>query len=195
MKRFVRSLGVLSVVVFALAAVSVASASAANHFKASETGTLTGTQTSSQVFTTGPGKEVVCSTATTTGNVTETEAEEQKVAVSYSGCKAFGFASATVSKAEYMLHANGEVDVLNTITISVPLGGCHVTVAPQEGLSSVSYANTPSGEITESSSVSGIEETSSGSLCGSSGPNASYTGSNVVHLGSGPPSSTLEWVE
>jgi len=175
--------------------VAPASGSAAPHFKWSETGTLTGTQTSNQVFTTGPGKEVVCATAATSGTITEAEGEEQKFAVSYSGCKAFGFINATVSKAEYMLHANGEVDVLNTITINVPLGGCHVTVAPQEGLSSVSYANSPAGEITESSAVTGISETSSGSLCGSSGANASYTGSNVVHLGSGPPSSTLEWVE
>jgi hypothetical protein len=172
-----KKFGVLFVVVFAFSAVAVANASAAPEFTASAAGTLSGTQTSNQVFTTNGGT-VTCTKASTTGNVATT-ALEQEVTVNYSGCTAFGFASVTISPATYNLHANGTVDILNTITISVPLGGCTVTVGPQKGKGTVTYTNGTS-DITESSNVTGIVYTTTGGICGSGGSNGVYKGSNTV---------------
>lgn len=188
MKRFIKTLGLTFVAAFAFSAVAVAGASAAE-FTASETGNLVGTQTSEQEFTTGGGGSVVCKKANTTGEITSTEASSQKVTVKYSECRAFGFVSATISDAEYTLHADGTVDVLNTITITVPLGFCSVTVKPQNGLESVSYTNETGGKIEQHSAVSGIKSSHSGGLC-SSGENGTYSGSNIVErVGGG----SLEW--
>ena len=124
MKRFVKMLSVTCVAALALAAVAAAGAQAAPKFTASATGTLTGTQTNVQVFTTSAGgsEKVTCKKAHTTGNVIATEAVEQEVTVAYSECTAdtsFGNIAATVSNAEYNLKADGEVNILNTITIHV----------------------------------------------------------------------------
>lgn len=172
----------LGAIVFAFSAVAVANASASS-FEASKTGSLLGKALNTQEFTTNGGT-VSCTTAKTTGTVTELVATKQKVKVEYSGCKAFGFASASVSAAEYTLYANGGVDVLNTITISVPLGFCSVTVKPQTNLGTVSYSNN-SGKIKEASNVTGITYTSSGDGCGSSGTNGKYVGGNEVELEGG----------
>ena len=170
-----------------MSVVATASASAQT-FKASATGNLVGKQTSNQVFEASAGKAVTCTTAATKGEIEALEASSQVVTVEYSGCSAFGFVSATVSKAEYDIHANGEVDVLNTIKISVPLGKCEVTVAPQSKLGTVSFEN-KSGKIEEKTAVTGITSTSTGSLCGTSGKEGKYTGSSLVE---GP--GTLEFI-
>lgn len=188
MKRFGKMFGVTVVAVFAMAAMSVASASAST-FTASATGELTGEATSDQEFTTGGGGSVVCTEAATSGNIESTEASSQVVLVEYDGCQAFGFVSATISPAEYELHADGTVDILNTITITVPLGFCTVTVGPQE-VESVSYTS-EGGAIEQHSAVGGIDSTHSGGLC-SSGENGTYTGSNLVErVGGG----TIAWHE
>lgn len=180
--RSIKVWGAALAVVCAFSAVAVANASAAT-FKASEKGTLTGKALNTQEFTTNGGT-VKCSTAATSGTVTELEAASQVVTVKYGSCTAFGFASVEISPAEYRLYASGKVDVLNTITINVPLGGCKVTVGPQNGLGSVSYENN-SGKIKESSNVTGITYTSTGGLCGSSGSNGVYKGNNEVELNGG----------
>lgn len=188
MKRIYRTLVLACVVVGALAAVSAAGASAAPHFKASAKGSLKGTQTGNQVFTTGAG-EVSCTKAATTGTVTNLEAVEQEVAVKYTGCTAFSFVGAEISEAKYNLHANGEVDVLNSIKITVPLAGCSVTVSPQKGLKAVTYTNV-SGKIEEASKVESIVSKGTGGICGGENKTGSYKGSNLVELVGG----TVEWL-
>lgn len=187
MKRMknIKVWGTALAVVFAFSAVAVANASAAS-FEASKTGNLKGKALNTQIFTTNGG-EVKCTTAATTGSVTELVASHQKVKVQYSGCTAFTFASVSITPAEYDLHANGEVDILNTITITVSpplLPKCTVTVGPQTGLKAVSYKNN-SGKIIEESAVTGITYTSSGGACGSSGSNGTYSGNNEVELEGG----------
>lgn len=190
MKRFAKMLGVTCVAALALAATTAAGASAAQ-FTASETGTLTATQTGNQVFTTtegGAGK-VTCKKAHTTGTIVSTAATSQHVTVKYSECTAtFGFSfAATVSPATYLLKANGEVDVENTITINVPGLGCKTTVGPQKGLKSVSYDN-KAGKIEQTSAIKGIKSTGEG-LC-PGGTTGTYTGNNLVErVGGG----TLTW--
>ena len=130
-------LSVTCVAALALTAVAAAGAQAAPKFTASATGTLTGTQTNVQVFTTSAGgsEKVTCKKAHTTGNVIATEAVEQEVTVAYSECTAdtsFGNIAATVSNATYNLTANGTVHILNTITIHIGgIANCNIVVAPQ----------------------------------------------------------------
>jgi hypothetical protein len=174
MKRFAKTLGVTCAAAFALVAMTAVSASAAT-FTASATGTLTGTSSTNQVFTTGGGGTVTCTHAHTHGTIVSTAAASQHVTVTYTNCTAFGFA-ATVSPATYELYANGEVDVENTITISV--FGCTTTVKPQKGLKSVSYTNS-AGQIIQHSAVKNIVSTASGFPC-SGGTTGTYTGSNVI---------------
>lgn len=175
MKRFAKMLGVTCIAALALAAMTASAASAAS-FTASATGTLKGTSTGNQVFTTGGGGSVTCTHAHTTGTITSTQAASQHVTVTYTNCTAFGFLGATVSPATYELYANGEVDVENTITISV--AGCTTTVKPQKGLKSVTYTSA-GGKITQHSAVKNIVSTASGFPC-SGGTTGTYTGSNIV---------------
>ena len=186
--RLAVALTVATALVTSVAA--TASASEQAYFKYSATGNLVGIQTSSQVFETSKGKTVTCTTATTKGTIEDLEATAFVLTVEYSGCSAFGFVSATVSKAEYEIHADGEVDVLNKIKISVPLGKCEVEVEPQDGLGTLSYEN-KSGKIEEKTAVTGIESTSTGSLCGTSGSEGKYTGDNLIEREGG---GTLEFV-
>ncbi len=193
MTRMVKMLAVTCVAALALAAVSAAGAQAAPKFTASATGSLSGTQTSNQVFTTSAGasENVTCKKAATSGSIISTEAVEQKVKVAYSECTAatsFGNVSAEVTAAEYNLTANGTVHILSTIVIHV--GGlfpCSISVAPQTPTGSVSYASS-SGKIQQNSAVTGIVSTSSG-LC-PHGSTGTYTGGNLVsRVGGG----TLAW--
>lgn len=180
MKRFMKVLAVTGVAVFAFCAVAVASSSAAS-FKASETGSLTGTANGTQTFVTGAG-EVKCTAAATTGEVTELEATHQKVVVNYSGCTAFGFVGVTISAAHYNLFSSGSVNIEEPITISVPLAGCTVKVPAQEGLGTVTYANSGTKNIEEKSAVTGIHYEGSGGLCGGTGTTGTYSGNNIVKL-------------
>jgi hypothetical protein len=179
--------GLALVAVFAFSAIASANAMAADHFKASSTGTLSGAQTGNQVFTTPAGK-VTCTEASTSGTVATLEATEQEVTVEYEGCTAFGFIGAEISPAEYNLHANGVVDVLNEIEINA--ASCHVIVPPQNGLTSVSYTNKTGGKIEEVSNVTGIHSTGNGGICGGESTTGTYVGNNLVGLIGG----TVEWV-
>jgi hypothetical protein len=182
MRRMLKALGVVAVIVFASSAVAAAGASAAS-FEANQTGTLSGHGTTPQVFTTGAG-EIRCTTATASGNVEALSSETLKVTIGYSGCTAFGSVPATVSSAEYLLHANGLEDVLNTITFSVPFAGCSITVGPQTGRGTVSYSSS-GGRLIATSGISGVTYTTSGGLCGSSGSNGTAGGAGEFALNGG----------
>lgn len=162
------------VAVLALSAFGVANASAAT-FTASETGTLTGEATSTQVFTTDSGGKVECKKAATSGTIKAKETTEQHVTVNYSECTAFGV-PAEVTTATYNFTANGEVHILNNVIIHV-LGffPCTITVPPQT-VKTAGYSG--SGTITTTANVTKISYSSTGGLCGSSGTAATYTGSN-----------------
>jgi len=181
MKRLAKMFMVTCVAALALAAVATGASAAT--FTASATGTLTGDQTTNQVFTVSEGgsSAVTCKKAHTSGTIVSTAAATQEVTVSYSECTfaifGFGNSAATVSSATYELHANGESDVLNTITISVPSLGCKTTVKPQTGLKSVSFTN-KSGKLEQSSAIKGIVSTGEGFCPG--GTTGTYTGSNLV---------------
>ena len=180
--RRIKVLGATVIVVFAIGVIAAAAASAAS-FQTNETGTLKGVALTTQVFKTNGG-EIRCTTATASGSVTTMVSETLKVLVNYNGCTAFGFTSVTVSPAEYVLHANGTEDVLNTVTVAVPLAGCSVAVGPQSGNGTIAYSNSGSNLVT-SSAISGIAYTSTGGLCGSSGTNGTFTGSDELKLNGG----------
>jgi hypothetical protein len=180
MRRKVRILGILGTIAFAFSLVAAANASAA-HFQTNETGTVKGKALNTQTFTFSGGT-AKCTTATTSGSVSEDGPAELKVSVAYSGCTAFG-KEATVSTAELDLHASGTVDVLNTITVTV--SGCTVKIGSQSGLKSVSYEDQESGKLIEKESLSNISYTSSGGICGSSGSTGSFSGNSELELNEG----------
>jgi hypothetical protein len=190
MKLLAKMLGVTCVAALALAAMTTAGASAAT-FTASATGTLTGTATSNQVFTTSAGSfsTVTCKKAHTTGTIVSTAAATQHVTVAYSECTAnFGFSvSATISPATYLLYANGDVDIVSTITISVPALGCKTTVGSQKGLTLATYAN-KEPKIEQTSAITGIVSKGEG-LC-PGGNTGTYTGTNLIERVTG---GSLTW--
>ncbi len=185
-RRDLKIWGLALIAVFAFSAVAVANASAAT-FTTSGTGEIKGSQTGQQVLTTGAGN-VTCTQAAASGPVTPLESNDLELTVKYSGCTAFGFASATVSSVTLLLHANGAVDILNTVTIGVSAAGCSVSIAPQNGLKSVTYGNT-SGKLDVWFSVEGIKSKGSGGLCGGE----STTGSLMGHLLIEKVGGTIEW--
>lgn len=185
MKRVSKSLAAACVTALALAAMAAASASA-SVFTVSETGEFVGSQTSNQVYTPGSFGSVTCKKAHLTGVIVSVSFETLEVTVNYSECTGFGF-PAEFSTAKYRLHANGELDIVNTITIKVPSLGCVNTIGPQSGLKSISYTNS-SGKLGVSFSVTGIVSSGSGTCAG--GNNGTLTGSFLVErVGGG----TLAW--
>jgi hypothetical protein len=177
-----KALGAVGLAFFALSAIAASAASAAG-FQTNETGTLSGVALTPQAFKTNAG-EIRCTTASASGSVTAMASETLKVLVNYSGCTAFGFTSVTVSPAEYVLHANGAEDVLNMVTFTVPLAGCSLTVGPQSGIGTIAYSNSGMN-LVATSAISGIVYTSTGGLCGSSGTNGTFTGSDELALNGG----------
>jgi hypothetical protein len=161
--------------------VAAVTAAAAN-FQVNEAGTLKGHALTAQTFSFSAG-QVNCTTASTSGSVEEYGSEEQKVTVAYGSCTGFGL-GATVSTAEYRLHANGLVDVLNTITITLPLAGCSLTISPQESLPAFIYKNN-SGKLITEGTLAGIAYSSSGGLCGPGGTNGTYGGRDELELNEG----------
>jgi hypothetical protein len=201
---YLKKIGPIVAVVMALAAFAgVASASAAE-FHASASGTsLNGTQTTSHVFST-QGNEVTCETATFSGSTEGTSSPTQKMAPTYSGCTAFGFAGATVNTegCKYNFHASGTVDLESctagfiNITVNVPLfAKCVVHVPNQTGINGQTYTNqSPRTSLvvgTKSTNVSSTVVTSTG-LCplSTGAATSSYTGTTKV-----TPASGEIWVE
>jgi hypothetical protein len=183
MKRFAKTLGV-TCAALALSAITAAGASA--HFTASATGLLTGVATSVQVFkpSASGSQSVTCNKAHTTGTITFTAASSLHVTVAYSECTAhtaIGTFAANVSSATYNLTTNGEIHILNTITINIPALGCKTSVGPQT-VSGVSYHN-KTGRIEKTNSITGIASTSDG-LC-PSGTTGTFTGSGLIERISG----------
>jgi hypothetical protein len=195
MSRKIKLIGLAALAVLAVSAVSASAASAAQFTSSAETTTLEGSQKTQNVFTT-PAGEVKCSVAKFSGTQKGTAdgglgftSQTATVHPTYESCTAFGF-SATVNTAScnYTLHANGEVDIVNCpstapIKITIPIGGCNITVTNQSAKKTVTYANEAGGDVLVTANVSSIAFTSSGGLCGSSGTGASYKGSVLTNGG------------
>ena len=204
--RTIKILGLAIAVVFALSAVSVASASATEaSFLASETGTITSKATGTQTFTTtSSGAKVECTTAAGTGTVTAKMIEEKNflsllISVAYSSCEVFlgstKVGTATVSLAPYLFHANGSVFVEEPILIMVkPIIGseCSITVGSQLIDGGATYTNNGKNIIVESNAA-GISWTGSSGDCGTSGTAATYTGNNEGTLNAG--AGTISWMK
>ena len=170
-------LAILAAVV-ALAAVGASSASAAAF--TSTGGPIEGTSTTTQVFTFN-GLSVECNAARSVGTATAPTMSELRLEQAFSECKAvfgiLGKVNLEMSLVKVGLTANQTLDFLNTVTINVPLVGCHLTIAPQGPLSSVALSSWPVAV----SSLTGITYTSSGGLCGTSGTNGTFSGTTEYH--------------
>lgn len=180
----IRTIKLLALTALAALAVTAVAASAAQaeptKFTAGSTsGTLTGTQTTKQVFTTKNGK-VECTTATQSGTFTAASFTTSTVSPTYSGCTAFGFINATVAVngctytftgkennkevGEETL-ATATVNCSGTNKITVSGGGCVTTVGPQGPLNHVKFANNTTkkpDDVDATATLSGITYTASG---------------------------------
>lgn len=171
-----RMIGV-ALAVLGVCMVATASASAFLFHATLVPGTLLGKATNTQKFVAFSGSGTVeCTSATTTGSITQKLALTQLVTVVYSSCAAFGFPT-SISAAKYVLSADGLAAIENTIVISVK-GVCTITVKPQD-LGTVKYKNS-GNNILEESAVTGITSTGSGGVCGGANTGGTYTGNNEV---------------
>jgi hypothetical protein len=194
--RSIKMFGLAIVAVVAFSAVAVAGASA-EEFIASKTGKLNGKATNTQEFQTGTGAKVKCTTATPSGEVTETKATKQAVSVTYGGCSVEGIGTASVSLAMYTFFIPLEVSVLEPITITASVLGvkCKIEVTDQSlvtghSMSELEYEN-KSGKLLVKSKVtkiaSEIKESNSTSLCGTAGEKkeGTYSGNVETELEGG----------
>jgi hypothetical protein len=166
----IRNFKVLGLALVAVLAMSAVVASAASAPFTSSTYPTTDTATSplgNDVFTVD-GSSVECA-----GHFegTATEASTSlTVNATYTNCKAFGFASASVTMngCDYVFHSNGTVDVEcgSAGPIKIVAGNCEVQVSSQTGLGTVALSNN-GNHIDVDANVSGItaNATKDGFLC------------------------------
>ncbi|HWM63045.1 MAG TPA: hypothetical protein VNP96_03550 [Solirubrobacterales bacterium] len=172
MIRNLKILGLSVVAVLAMSAVaaSAASAQTPGTFTAHEyPATITGEQIGTDVFTTVAGT-VSCTHATYHGSAAGPQTS-LTIAPSYTGCKAFGLFNATIDMngCQYRFNqpvteeANkytGTVDVVcpEDTEITITTSVCRVTVPSQNGLSQITYENTPSATPTDVDVTVNIDE-------------------------------------
>ncbi|HKO38404.1 MAG TPA: hypothetical protein VJU14_08555 [Solirubrobacterales bacterium] len=178
--RSLKKVGTLIVVVFALGA---ANASAAE-FTASATGELSAKALSIQAWTfTGhssiPNKQYKCTTTTAQGKIEKTALTSLHMTMFYNLCTIFGFVTPGSTGFTFVFHANGTVDITNKIAIPASGAACSIVIEPQSALGSVTWDNN-SGKLVQTINLSGVTYTSTGFLCGPSGTNGSYTGTNEI---------------
>jgi hypothetical protein len=97
MIRNLKTLGLAVVAVLATSAMVVSMASAAEYHSANAPTTITGSQYSTNAFHVPGAGTLECTTATLHGSLSTTTATELTVHPTYSGCKAFGFATTHVT--------------------------------------------------------------------------------------------------
>jgi len=147
MSRKLKALGLALIAVFAMAAISAATASAEELFHSSEAHSIIrGTQVAEDTFTVNAGT-VKCKKATYNGTSSATTVKEQRVKPTYSECTAFGFVNTTIdvpSSCEYLFTQPvakvGKVDIVGCLEpITVTGFNCWVTVGNQNNLGSITY--------------------------------------------------------
>jgi hypothetical protein len=187
----------------ALAAVSVASASAAVEFKAESTGAFTGTASGSSSITTGPNGTITCTTMlrgmiTSTSSPTLSTSDETApgtgAGIEYIGCKFLGLSAAVATHGcQLTFHAatpnttGGTEDIgpnsgtCASTGITFSAAGCTISTFPQTGINNIEYKNNFTGEgskrdITILPSATNIHYTAgSGCIGPGAGTNGTYT--------------------
>jgi hypothetical protein len=199
MIRNLKVMGLALVAIFAMGAVLASAASASNFHAASYPVTISGSQSTTHVFT-ASGTSVSCEKATFSGSASA-DSSEVTIHPSYSGCTAFGFVGATVNTEEcnYVFHSGnttneaeqiyaGTTDVVCPAgqSIKISASTCALEVKSQNGLSAVSYDNNAGGTVTVGANVENIANTvtKDGFLCPLKGTgnftDGKYTGDTKV---------------
>jgi hypothetical protein len=189
-----RNLKVFGAVVVAMLALSavVASAAFASYNSESESTSLTGKSTSSQVFKTKFGT-IECSAGEFTGSQTGKTASSVRVHPSYTGCKALGFnATVTTTGCDYIFGSTSEVagtgfgaaaevtcETGKKIHIVAAGGLCSVDVGAQANVGNVDFMN-ESGAVGVASTANAIAYEGVGGFCSGAGTGGSYEGSVKV---------------
>lgn len=176
MKRKFKTLGLVMAAVFAMSAVSVSAASAAEFHAASAPVTLSGSQTTSHVFTTAAGT-VTCKVATFSGTSSVKTTSEITMVPTYEGCTAFGFVEVPVHvKGDYLFTANGDIHITGKFQITAPF--CTTTVeGPQTIKGGNSFANNAGKtDVNVTTNAKGIAYDE----CGTPRTGATYTGGTTV---------------
>ena len=188
MNRKFKTLGLVLASVFAMSAIGASAASAADFRSEVHPQSVSGTQTTSHVFTTDAGT-VTCKKATFSGTTSGTTASTQTLTPEYDECTAFGFVNVPIHEngCGYIFNANGTTEVEcpsgKKIEITVPF--CTTTVGEQhigEGMSFSSNAGkTDIIATTNITKTIGIDYNE----CGTNKTNGSYTGTTTVTGASG----------
>jgi hypothetical protein len=121
-----------------------------------------------------------CGSVTGKGRITK-NGFQQAPFIAPSKCLLGGFVSARVTGTHVNLHANGGLSLEGELVVKVEAGGCELVIAgtSNKSLAKVIYNNTKA-DIEVISNVSGLTETSTGSLCGTSGKEAKYKSSLLI---------------
>lgn len=185
MSRF-RLIAASLMAMFALSAVSVASASA-HEFFASAAGTVKDTG-GTQTFKTSNGT-VKCTGETSEGTVPAGSSQTTVEKTKYSGCTG-PIGKAEVSEGEVEISAEGWATILKAQTVKLPSLGCTVTTPAQKERKTVTFENNKP-KLKVKLALKELEWESSGGFCGSKGKHtgAEYTGEVEVEL----PGGELEW--
>jgi len=185
--------------VMALCAIGAGSAQAESRFTSSAgSGTISGTQTTNQVFNT-TGGSVTCAKAAVSGTIKAKESTEQELAVAYSECKAFGVATAHISNALWLVTANHGAHLLNTVTITVTktlfTAHCTFTFTPQTPSGTVDFTNLSGGGLSGYIARwrSGLRYHVTNAPCGTEGEHTDGTFEGSVEVK--PSSGTISWDE
>jgi hypothetical protein len=198
----VRTLTVALFAVLALSVVSVASASAAVEFRAEASPVVVKAKsTETHVFNIG-GTKVECSEASFESAATAVPTTKVVVSATYTGCKAFGFASATVKmnkcQYEFVLKNEGppfkaNVNIVNCEagkSIEITASTCTVKVAgapSNQNLALVEFINKAEEggfkkRVEINPKVEHIQYTTNkGFGCPAEGLNGVYTGKTIAH--------------
>jgi hypothetical protein len=208
-RRF-KTFGLAAVMAMALTAVVASAAQAAPLFHVEEApATITGTQTTRQVFTTESGT-VECENATFNGTSSVTTTASQELSASYSGCTAFFFFGATINMngCKYKFNlvegsspptATADLVCAAGKEIEIEAPFCKVTVPAQTGLKHIVFSNTGTKtgrDIDANVTIEGIKYTSQAG-CSNAGTytNGTLNGGATVKADRGNGTANGLWVE
>jgi hypothetical protein len=181
MLRIIRIIGMTLVSMLALSGVA-----SAHVFESTVTGNIKAVKNGTQVFKTLPtgGTPVECTKVTVTKGTAQSGAQLHILAeIFYSGCTVTAFKfEAKITTAKYLFSADLLAALENTISITVPIANCAITVKPQD-LWTVKYLNSGNNIIVDPE-VTGILSEASGGECGTTGhmSTGTYTGSTEVEV-------------
>jgi hypothetical protein len=192
--RIVKRMGLVLVVVCAMSAMAVSSASAAPMFLSSVLGKLLATADNTQKFFTPGGKITMeCkSSKLNAGEATSLLATSLLVIVKYEGCLAVGGLTATVHPVHLLLFANGSKALLLTVKILIPAAGCTITLpsAKNQNLNTSKFDHQTDGSVLELAKISGITSFGEGTGCKyAEESNGTYEGNVRITVEGG----TLSW--